>query len=195
MSKPLENIKVLDLTRVLAGPFCTMILNDLGAYILKVEVPETGDDARAFGPFKNEQSLYFVSINRGKESISLNLKSKKGKKILLDLVQRQAAEHECSHDVVQVVAGEHDVAGLPCGIGAGADRNSNIGGCQCGRVVDSVANHRGELAGLLVALDQRNLVGRHQLRVELVDSHAGSDRLCDFGVVAGNHHGANAHAV
>ncbi|MGD0709990.1 MAG: CaiB/BaiF CoA-transferase family protein [Bacteroidales bacterium] len=88
MSKPLEDIKVLDLTRVLAGPFCTMILNDLGAYILKVEVPETGDDARAFGPFKNEQSLYFVSINRGKESISLNLKSEKGKKILLDLVKQ-----------------------------------------------------------------------------------------------------------
>lgn len=88
MSKPLENIKVLDLTRVLAGPFCTMILNDLGAYILKVEVPENGDDARAFGPFKNEQSLYFVSINRGKESISLNLKSEKGKKILLDLVKK-----------------------------------------------------------------------------------------------------------
>lgn len=88
MSKPLENIKVLDLTRVLAGPFCTMILNDLGAYILKVEMPETGDDARAFGPFKNEQSLYFVSINHGKDSISLNLKSEKGKKILLDLVKK-----------------------------------------------------------------------------------------------------------
>jgi CoA:oxalate CoA-transferase len=88
MSKPLENIKVLDLTRVLAGPFCTMILNDLGAYILKVEMPGTGDDARCFGPFKNEQSLYFVSINRGKDSISLNLKSEKGKKILLDLVKK-----------------------------------------------------------------------------------------------------------
>ena len=51
-------------------------------------MPETGDDARAFGPFKNEQSLYFVSINRGKDSISLNLKSEKGKKILLDLVKK-----------------------------------------------------------------------------------------------------------
>ena len=88
MSKPLENIKVLDLTRVLAGPFCTMILNDLGAYVLKVELPETGDDARAFGPFKNEQSLYFVSINRGKDSISLNLKSEKGKNILRELVKK-----------------------------------------------------------------------------------------------------------
>jgi CoA:oxalate CoA-transferase len=88
MSKPLENIKVLDLTRVLAGPFCTMILNDLGAYVLKVEVPGTGDDARCFGPFKNEQSLYFVSINRGKESISLNLKTEKGKDILKELVKK-----------------------------------------------------------------------------------------------------------
>jgi CoA:oxalate CoA-transferase len=88
MSKPLENIKVLDLTRVLAGPFCTMILNDLGAYVLKVEMPETGDDARCFGPFKNEQSLYFVSINRGKESISLNLKTEKGKQILKELVKK-----------------------------------------------------------------------------------------------------------
>lgn len=88
MSKPLENIKVLDLTRVLAGPFCTMILHDLGAYVLKVELPKTGDDSRAFAPFKNEQSLYFISVNRGKESISLNLKTAKGKAILKELVKK-----------------------------------------------------------------------------------------------------------
>jgi len=87
MSKPLENIKVLDLTRVLAGPFCTMILNDLGAEIVKVEMPGTGDDSREFGPFKNGQSLYFLSINRAKKSISLNLKSEKGKKLFLELVK------------------------------------------------------------------------------------------------------------
>jgi len=87
MSKPLSNVKVLDLTRVLAGPFCTMILNDLGADILKVEVPNCGDDSRSFGPFKNNQSLYFISINRGKKSISLNLKSEKGKKIFLELIK------------------------------------------------------------------------------------------------------------
>lgn len=85
--KPLENIKILDLTRVLAGPFCTMILSDLGAEVIKVEVPGSGDDARSFGPFKNGQSLYFVSINREKESISLNLKTKKGKEILKQLVR------------------------------------------------------------------------------------------------------------
>ncbi|PKN80498.1 MAG: carnitine dehydratase [Candidatus Cloacimonetes bacterium HGW-Cloacimonetes-1] len=87
MQKPLENIRVLDLTRVLAGPFCTMIMADLGAEIIKVEIPGSGDDSRAFGPFINKRSLYFLSINRGKKSISLNLKSQKGKDILRDLVK------------------------------------------------------------------------------------------------------------
>lgn len=87
MSKPLEGIRVLDLTRVLAGPFCTMILSDLGAEVVKVEMPVKGDDSRAFGPFIGKRSLYFVSINRGKKSISLNLKNPKGKQILLDMVQ------------------------------------------------------------------------------------------------------------
>ncbi len=86
--KPLENIKVLDLTRVLAGPFCTMILSDLGADVVKVEVPGTGDDSRHFGPFKNGQSLYFLSINREKRSISINLKSEKGRAIFKDLVKQ-----------------------------------------------------------------------------------------------------------
>ncbi|HBF87999.1 MAG TPA: carnitine dehydratase [Bacteroidales bacterium] len=86
--KPLENIKILDLTRVLAGPFSTMILSDLGAEVVKIEVPLTGDDSRAFGPFKNNKSMYFLSINRGKKSVSINLKSEKGKKILLDLVEK-----------------------------------------------------------------------------------------------------------
>lgn len=86
--KPLENIKVLDLTRVLAGPFCTMILSDLGAEVIKIEMPETGDDARLFGPFKNGQSLYFVSINREKKSVSLNLKNEKGKAIFKQLIAK-----------------------------------------------------------------------------------------------------------
>lgn len=87
MSKPLSDIVVLDLTRVLAGPFCTMVLSDLGAEIIKIEIPGTGDDSRAFGPFIGSRSLYFLSINRGKKSISLNLKSEKGKQILKDLVK------------------------------------------------------------------------------------------------------------
>jgi len=72
---PLSGLTVIDLTRVLAGPYCTMILADLGARVIKVEHPETGDDSRAFGPFMNGQSAYFGSLNRGKESIALNLKS------------------------------------------------------------------------------------------------------------------------
>ena len=86
--KPLENLKILDLTRVLAGPFCTMILSDLGAEVVKVEVPETGDDSRHFGPFKNGQSLYFLSINREKKSISINLKTEKGKELFKELVNK-----------------------------------------------------------------------------------------------------------
>jgi len=86
--KPLENIKILDLTRVLAGPFSTMLMQELGAEVIKVEMPGKGDDARYFGPFKNGESAYFLSINRGKKSISLNLKSGEGKKILLELVKK-----------------------------------------------------------------------------------------------------------
>lgn len=86
MPKPLEQITVLDLTRVLAGPFCTMLLADLGAHVVKVEMPEIGDDARHFGPFKQGQSLYFLSLNRGKQSISLNLKTEAGKQIFKELV-------------------------------------------------------------------------------------------------------------
>ncbi|PKN71386.1 MAG: carnitine dehydratase [Candidatus Cloacimonetes bacterium HGW-Cloacimonetes-3] len=88
MTKPLNGIKVLDLTRVLAGPYCTMMLSDLGAEVIKVEIPVTGDDSRAFGPFINSRSLYFLSINRAKKSVSLNLKTDKGKEILLKLVKR-----------------------------------------------------------------------------------------------------------
>lgn len=88
MAKPLEGIRVLDLTRVLAGPFCTMMLSDLGAEIIKVEVPGTGDDSRSFGPFRNGQSLYFINVNRGKESIAIDLKTGAGKKLLVDLAKK-----------------------------------------------------------------------------------------------------------
>ncbi len=87
MKKPLEGVRVLDLTRVLAGPFCTMMLLDLGAEVIKVENPNGGDDSRAFGPFQNGRSAYFLTINRGKKSISLNLKTQEGKQLLRDLVK------------------------------------------------------------------------------------------------------------
>lgn len=72
---PLSGITVLDLSRVLAGPFCTMILAQLGARVIKVERPGTGDDARAFGPFVNGKSLYFSALNYDKQSIALDLKN------------------------------------------------------------------------------------------------------------------------
>lgn len=84
--RPLEGIRVLDLTRVLAGPYCTMILSDLGAEVVKVEQPGKGDDSRHFGPFINDESLYFASINREKKSISLNLKHEKGKELFRKLI-------------------------------------------------------------------------------------------------------------
>ncbi len=88
MAGPLDGIKVLDLTRVLAGPYATMILGDLGADVIKIEQPETGDESRNFGPFKNGFSLYFMSVNRGKRSVTLNLKTERGKTIFKQLVQQ-----------------------------------------------------------------------------------------------------------
>lgn len=91
MNKPLSDIRVIDLTRVLAGPFCTMILNNLGAQIIKVEAIEKGDDARHFGPFIDAdptKSAYFYSVNCGKKSICLNLKNVQGKAVLTQLIKK-----------------------------------------------------------------------------------------------------------
>ncbi len=85
---PLAGITVLDLTRVLAGPYCTMILADLGARVIKVERPESGDDARQIGPFIGGRSAYFMSLNRGKESIALDLKSDADRAIFESLLAR-----------------------------------------------------------------------------------------------------------
>jgi CoA:oxalate CoA-transferase len=86
--KPLEGVKVLDLTRVLAGPYCTMMLADMGADVVKVERPGAGDDTRAFGPpFVNGESAYFMSINRNKRSVTLNLKHDKALAILRQMLE------------------------------------------------------------------------------------------------------------
>ena len=82
---PLSGITILDLTRVLAGPYCTMILSDLGARIIKVE-PPGGDDSRGYGPWLDQQSAYFMSLNRGKESIVLNLKKNEDKSLFENLI-------------------------------------------------------------------------------------------------------------
>ena len=85
---PLSDITVVDLTRVLAGPYCTMVLADLGARVIKVEPPGKGDDARHFGPFVGGRSAYFMSLNRGKESIALDLKSAADRKTFEALLER-----------------------------------------------------------------------------------------------------------
>ena len=88
MQGPLTGLRVLDMSRVLAGPFCGMILADLGADVVKIEEPEAGDEARRVGPFLKGVSTYFASINRGKQGITLNLKSEEGKRLFLDMVRR-----------------------------------------------------------------------------------------------------------
>jgi Predicted acyl-CoA transferases/carnitine dehydratase len=85
--KALEGIRVLDLSRVLAGPYCTMVLGDLGAEIIKIEQPGIGDDSREYGPFIGKESAYFMSLNRGKKSITLNLKDEADRQIFMDLVK------------------------------------------------------------------------------------------------------------
>lgn len=84
----LNGLRVLDLSRVLAGPYAGMLLADMGAEVIKIEVPTTGDDSRAFAPFVNGESAYFMNLNRNKKGMTLNLKSDEGKKILLDLVKK-----------------------------------------------------------------------------------------------------------
>ncbi|MEY2884907.1 MAG: hypothetical protein RL490_2631 [Pseudomonadota bacterium] len=85
---PLDDLLIIDLSRVLAGPYATMVLADLGARVIKVERPGTGDDSRQIGPFKGTQSAYFASINRGKQSIALDLKDAGDKAIFEALVAR-----------------------------------------------------------------------------------------------------------
>lgn len=89
----LENLTVLDLTRVLAGPFCTMMLADMGAHVIKIEIPRGGDDTRAYPPFRinrngEKESIYFANINRNKSGITLDLKSEEGKNIFRKLVEK-----------------------------------------------------------------------------------------------------------
>lgn len=83
----LQGLKILDFTRVYSGPYCTMLLADLGADVVKVEAVGRGDDTRNFYPIKNGESGYFTYLNRSKRSITLNLKSAEGKRIALELVK------------------------------------------------------------------------------------------------------------
>ena len=88
MASALENIKVVDLTRTLAGPFCTMLLGDMGADVVKIEEPEHGDETRGWTPFWNDVSTQFLSFNRNKRSFTVNLKEKEGVEIVLGLAAK-----------------------------------------------------------------------------------------------------------
>lgn len=89
MSKGLlDGIVVLDLTRVLAGPYCSMLLADMGATVIKIEIPRKGDDSRAFGPFLNGESTYYMNLNRNKLGVTLNLKTQEGKEIFKEMVKK-----------------------------------------------------------------------------------------------------------
>src|SRR3978361_2197704 len=85
---PLDGLLVVDLSRVLAGPFATMLLADLGARVVKVEKRGSGDDSRAYGPFVEGHSLYFARVNRGKQSIALDLKDEGDRTLLLSMVEQ-----------------------------------------------------------------------------------------------------------
>ena len=85
---PLSGITVVDLSRILAGPYCTLLMAEMGARVIKVEPPKGGDDARAYGPFVNGKSTYFASVNRGKESIALDLKADGDRKIFEKLLEK-----------------------------------------------------------------------------------------------------------
>jgi crotonobetainyl-CoA:carnitine CoA-transferase CaiB-like acyl-CoA transferase len=87
--RPLEGLRVVDLTRVLSGPFCTMQLGDLGAEVIKVERPGEGDDTRAFAPpYQGDEAAYFLSVNRNKKSITLDMKSERGREVLWRLIDK-----------------------------------------------------------------------------------------------------------
>src|SRR5690606_14762327 len=85
---PLSGVQVLDLSRVLAGPYCTMVLADLGADVVKVERPDEGDQTRAWPPFVAGESAYFMSVNRGKRSIAVDLRDPRGQGVVRRLAER-----------------------------------------------------------------------------------------------------------
>src|SRR5256885_16115714 len=86
---PLAGARVVDLTRILAGPLCTMMLGDMGADVIKVEPPGTGDDTRGWGPpFAAGEAAYFLGVNRNKRSLTVNLASASGQKILARLIEQ-----------------------------------------------------------------------------------------------------------
>lgn len=109
---PLAGIRILDLTRIVAGPYCTMVLGDLGAEVLKVERPVEGDECRKWGPpfiGNTSESCYFMAVNRNKKSLCVDMKSEDGKKVLFELAE------QCDVLVENFVPGKMDEMGLGYG--------------------------------------------------------------------------------
>lgn len=112
---PLEGIRVLDLTRALAGPYCTMFLGDLGAEVAKIEQPQVGDDTRGWGPpFMAEESAYFLAINRNKKSITIDIKADRGIELVRRLAERAdvLVENFRPGILERLGLGEREVRGL-----------------------------------------------------------------------------------
>ncbi len=122
-TQALSGIRVVDLTRVMTGPYCTMLLGDMGAEVIKVEQPGKGDDTRAWGPpFIDDISAYYLSINRNKRSITLNLKSEAGRDVLWKLIE--------TADVVVENFSPGTIGRLGFGYDAVAERRPNIVYCS-----------------------------------------------------------------
>jgi CoA:oxalate CoA-transferase len=111
MGLPLSNVRILDLTGVLAGPYCTMILGDLGAEVIKIEVPGVGESGRGMPPYYFEgESAYFIALNRNKKSVTLNLKSARGREIFYELVKNaDVVTYNFRPGVVEKLGADYDV--------------------------------------------------------------------------------------
>ena len=113
---PLSGITVIDLSRILAGPYCTFLMAEMGARVIKVEPPKGGDDARAYGPFVNGKSTYFASINRGKELIALDLKNDEHRAIFEKLLEKADVSSRTSGPArwrSWATAGRRCIPGIP----------------------------------------------------------------------------------
>lgn len=111
MGLPLSDVRILDLTGVLAGPYCTLILGDLGAEVIKIEVPGVGEPGRGMPPYYFEgESAYFIALNRNKKSVTLNLKSATGRKIFYELVKNaDVVAYNFRPGVVEKLGADYDV--------------------------------------------------------------------------------------
>lgn len=174
----LENLTVLDLTRVLAGPFCTMMLADMGANVIKIEVPKGGDDTRGYPPFRaknlngERESVYFANINRNKKGITLNLKAPEGKEIFKELVKKADIVVENYRPGVMDKLGlGYDI--LAQAMGGMMSITGSKGGepTRAGSALGDILGGLHVTIGILAAVNARTITGKGQrVDVSLMDS-------------------------